>query len=256
MTATPTTVTPTTVTPTTAAPAGPTTAAPAGPTTAAPAGLTTAALGPTTAAPGPTTAGGPARSRAGGRPDADRPAPARAGRDWSDVPALVLAATVATPGGDVALAVTPDGVVRAAGYAPLDAVLGRLRAAYPGVVSREVAPADLPGDAVPALERYAAGDAGALEAVPVTQPGGEFFQAAWDAMRRIPPGRTVTYTELAAMAGRPAAVRAAGTACARNLVAPFVPCHRIVRTDGSLGGYAFGVATKQALLAHERGAAS
>lgn len=193
-------------------------------------------------------------STAVGRPDAERPAPARArpGAGDADAPALVLAATVATPGGDVALAVTPDGVVRAAGYAPLDAVLGRLRAAYPGVVSREVPAAELPGDAVAALARYGAGDAGALETVAVAQPGGAFFQAAWDAMRRIPPGSTVTYTELAAMAGRPAAVRAAGTACARNLVAPFVPCHRIVRTDGTLGGYAFGVATKQALLTHER----
>lgn len=169
-------------------------------------------------------------------------------------PAVVLGTTVTTPGGPVALVVSPDGVVRAAGYAPLDDVLVRLRAAIPGVVSREVPPDEVPGPAVPALRRYADGDAAALDDVPVVQAGGEFFQAAWAAMRRIPPGRTVTYTELAAMAGRPAAVRAAGTACARNLVAPFVPCHRIVRTDGSFGGYAYGVSVKEALLAFERDA--
>lgn len=184
--------------------------------------------------------------------DATAPATATASTTPAQPPVLVLATTVATPGGTVALAASPDGVVRAAGYAELDAVLTRLRAAHPGIVSREVTPEEVPGDAVAALRRYAAGDAHALEGVVVEQPGGEFFQAAWAAMRRIPPGSTVTYTELASMAGRPAAVRAAGTACARNLVAPFVPCHRIVRTDGTLGGYAYGIAAKQALIAHER----
>ena len=73
-------------------------------------------------------------------------------------------------------------------------------------------------------------------------------------MRSIPPGQTWTYAELAAKAGRPAAVRAAGQACARNLVAPFVPCHRVLRSDGTLGGYFFGSETKQRLLDHERAA--
>ncbi|QUC12596.1 methylated-DNA--[protein]-cysteine S-methyltransferase [Arachnia propionica] len=71
-------------------------------------------------------------------------------------------------------------------------------------------------------------------------------------MRRIPPGRTVSYSELAAMAGRPAAARAAAGACARNRVAVVVPCHRVIRGDGGLGGYAFGLEVKQALLDFER----
>ncbi|WP_182112860.1 MULTISPECIES: methylated-DNA--[protein]-cysteine S-methyltransferase [unclassified Actinotalea] len=167
-------------------------------------------------------------------------------------PVAVLATTVPTPGGPVALVVSDDGAVRAAGYAPIDAVLARLRGGLPGLVSREVPASDVPGPAVAALRRYADGDAGALEEVPVTQPGGAFFQAAWAAMRDVAPGTTVTYTALAAMAGRPAAVRAAGTACARNLVAPFVPCHRVVRSDGTFGGYAYGVGVKEALLRHER----
>jgi methylated-DNA-[protein]-cysteine S-methyltransferase len=61
----------------------------------------------------------------------------------------------------------------------------------------------------------------------------------------------VSYTELAARADRPTAVRFAGNACARNLVAPFVPCHRVVKADGSVGNYYFGPDVKRALLAHE-----
>ena len=78
------------------------------------------------------------------------------------------------------------------------------------------------------------------------------MQDAWLAMRRIAPGSTLTYAELAAAAGRPAAVRAAGSACARNLVAPFVPCHRVVRTGGTLGGYYYGLDVKSALLRTEQ----
>jgi methylated-DNA-[protein]-cysteine S-methyltransferase len=102
-----------------------------------------------------------------------------------------------------------------------------------------------------AIDAYVAGDGGALDRVPVQQPGGEFYQAAWQAMRQIPPGETWSYAELAAKVGRPSAIRAAGSACARNNVAPFVPCHRVLRSDGSLGGYAYGLPAKRALLAHE-----
>ena len=67
----------------------------------------------------------------------------------------------------------------------------------------------------------------------------------------VPAGSTATYAELAAAAGSPAAVRAAGSACARNLLAPFVPCHRVLRTGGALGGYRYGLAVKDELLRHE-----
>lgn len=103
-----------------------------------------------------------------------------------------------------------------------------------------------------ALRAYADGDLPALDEISVAQPGGEFHTAVRDAMRRIPPGRTVSYSELAAMAGRPAAARAAAGACARNRVAVVVPCHRVIRGDGGLGGYAFGLEVKQALLDFER----
>lgn len=103
-----------------------------------------------------------------------------------------------------------------------------------------------------ALRAYADGDLLALDEIPVAQPGGEFHTAVREAMRRIPPGDTVSYSELAAMAGRPAAARAAAGACARNAVAIVVPCHRVIRGDGGLGGYAYGLDVKRALLAFER----
>jgi methylated-DNA-[protein]-cysteine S-methyltransferase len=104
---------------------------------------------------------------------------------------------------------------------------------------------------VEALTAYAAGDLAALDRVLVRQPGGPFMQVAWTELRGVRAGQTDSYAGLASRAGRPAAVRAAGQACARNRVAPFVPCHRILRTDGTLGGYAYGLPVKKALLVHE-----
>ena len=157
---------------------------------------------------------------------------------------MLVIGTLETPVGPLTVAAAPDGVVHRALFGGR-AVLGLPDADV-------VAPADLPGPVADAVARYWAGELGALDEVEVAQPGGPFRQAAWAAMRRIPAGTTVTYTELAARAGRPAAVRAAGSACARNLVAPFVPCHRVVRADGTLGGYAYGLDVKRALLAHEQ----
>ena len=105
---------------------------------------------------------------------------------------------------------------------------------------------------VKAVEAYFDGDLTAIDAVPVAQRGhGEFIGHAWDVLRAIPAGEPVTYTEYARRAGRPGAVRAAAQACARNGAALFVPCHRVVRTDGTLGGYRWGIHVKQWLLAHE-----
>lgn len=102
------------------------------------------------------------------------------------------------------------------------------------------------------LEAYLTGDLGALDAITV-DPGGTEFQAkVWAALRRIPPGRTVSYTELAATVGSPAAVRAVGTANGQNPVPVVIPCHRVVRSDGTLGGYGGGLDRKRWLLDHER----
>ncbi len=96
-----------------------------------------------------------------------------------------------------------------------------------------------------------AGDPGALDRVPVWLPGAGFRQRAWQALREVPAGEVVTYRELAALAGNDRASRAAGTACATNPVAPFVPCHRVVSSGGRLGGYGYGLDVKRAMLLHE-----
>jgi methylated-DNA-[protein]-cysteine S-methyltransferase len=99
---------------------------------------------------------------------------------------------------------------------------------------------------------YHDGDLTAIDDVEVRQPGGVFLRHAWDTLRTVAPGDPVTYTELAARAGRPLAVRAAAQACARNAVALFVPCHRVIRLDGTLGGFRWGLPAKRWLLAHEQ----
>jgi methylated-DNA-[protein]-cysteine S-methyltransferase len=104
---------------------------------------------------------------------------------------------------------------------------------------------------VQAVEGYYAGDLEAIDAVRVRQSGGPFRTAAWAALRNIPAGRPLTYTGFASASGRPSAVRAAASACATNAPALFVPCHRVLRTDGSMGGFAWGVQVKRALLRRE-----
>jgi methylated-DNA-[protein]-cysteine S-methyltransferase len=101
------------------------------------------------------------------------------------------------------------------------------------------------------LEDYFAGDLKALDGISVRQPGEKFSQSAWKAMRKVSPGKTISYGELAKRAGSADAVRAAGSACARNLIALVVPCHRIVKTGGALGNYAYGLDVKEWLLRHE-----
>ena len=103
-----------------------------------------------------------------------------------------------------------------------------------------------------AVERYFAGDVDALDEIPIEADGTEFQRAVWDAIREIPAGRTASYQEIARTVGRPAAVRAVGTATGRNPVSIVVPCHRVIRSDGTLGGYGGGLHRKEWFLDHER----
>jgi methylated-DNA-[protein]-cysteine S-methyltransferase len=101
------------------------------------------------------------------------------------------------------------------------------------------------------INDYFDGDLSALNAIKVRQPGAPFSQAAWKAMRRIKAGKTMSYADLADRAGSPAAVRAAGSACAKNAIVLVVPCHRIVKTGGAPGNYAYGLNKKEWLLRFE-----
>ena len=89
--------------------------------------------------------------------------------------------------------------------------------------------------------------------LPLDVRGTAFQEAVWQALRTIPAGETRSYVELAALAGSPGAVRAAGSACGANPVAVVVPCHRVLRSDGGAGGYAWGLERKRALLGREQG---
>ncbi len=93
---------------------------------------------------------------------------------------------------------------------------------------------------------------GSLARLPLDIRGTVFQRRVWDELRRIPRGETRTYRDIARAIGAPAAVRAVGSACGANPVALVVPCHRAVRTDGGLGGYAWGLSRKKRLLALEK----
>lgn len=140
-------------------------------------------------------------------------------------------------------------VVHAAGFTDSVEQLARLADAEPGsvAVSRD------DHSALAAVRKYFEGELSAIdEVVTKERPGSAPFRtAARQALREIPAGTTATYTQLAASAGNPRAIRAAGSACATNPTALFVPCHRVVRTDGTLGGFLYGLDIKQALLDHE-----
>ena len=101
------------------------------------------------------------------------------------------------------------------------------------------------------INDYFDGDLTAINAIKVRQSGASFSQAAWKAMRKVSAGKVISYADLADKAGSPAAVRAAGSACANNAIMLVVPCHRIVKTGGALGNYAYGVDKKEWLLSHE-----
>jgi methylated-DNA-[protein]-cysteine S-methyltransferase len=158
--------------------------------------------------------------------------------------------TLDTPIGPFTMLVSDAGAVRAAGFTSDVGEL--LPLIHPDLVE-ETRPADDDGGAGAAARSYFDGDVAALDDVVVEQRiGGRFIAQAWDVMRTVKPGSPVTYTEFAGLAGRPDAIRAAAAACARNAVALFVPCHRIRRSDGTLGGYRWGLTVKSWLLEHER----
>lgn len=102
-----------------------------------------------------------------------------------------------------------------------------------------------------ALRAYLDGDLAALDSIRVKTAGTDFQEKVWRALRRIPPGRPVSYGGLAATLGVPNAVRAVANANARNQVAVVQPCHRVVAADGSLHGFGGGLPMKRWLLEHE-----
>ena len=103
-----------------------------------------------------------------------------------------------------------------------------------------------------AVAAYFDGDVEAIDAIEIAPDGSDFQRAVWQAIREVPAGQTASYQQIAQAVGKPAAYRAVGTATGRNPVGIAVPCHRIVRSDGGLGGYGGGLHRKEWFLAHER----
>lgn len=104
----------------------------------------------------------------------------------------------------------------------------------------------------PRLRAVADALAGRQAQVPVDLIGTAFQKKVWDALMKIPHGQTRTYSEIAAQIGHPRSMRAVANACGQNHLAIVVPCHRVVRNDGSLGGYRWGLPMKQRVLERER----
>ena len=156
---------------------------------------------------------------------------------------------VATPVGEVLLVTDGQGAVRALDFADYEARMTRLLARHaPGAM---VVEGRAPQPVRSAVEGYFGGDVRALDGLTVATGGTDFQRTVWKALRAIPAGETRTYGQLAAAIGSPRAVRAAGLANGQNPIAVIVPCHRVIGANGTLTGYAGGLARKRWLLAHE-----
>jgi methylated-DNA-[protein]-cysteine S-methyltransferase len=160
---------------------------------------------------------------------------------------MLQATTQKTPVGNLYL-IADERVLLAAGFKSFNYLIDRLDEADQVKEIKQLKSIPIISDLI---DDYFNGDLNALNGVTVRQPGAKFSQNAWKAMRKIEAGKTWSYAELAKHAGSPDAVRAAGTACGNNLIAPIVPCHRIVKSGGALGNYGYGVKIKEWLLSHE-----
>ncbi|MGL3199956.1 MULTISPECIES: methylated-DNA--[protein]-cysteine S-methyltransferase [Curtobacterium] len=155
--------------------------------------------------------------------------------------------TLDTPDGPFTVLEDPEGRVLASGWTDsFERILGRLAERHrpDRVVDGRVASAE-------AVDAFYVGEVEHAMQVPVRQAGTELFTEGWRQLRLIPAGAVLTYREFAAAMGRPDAVRAAASVCARNAPALFVPCHRVLRSDGTLGGFAWGLDVKRSLLERE-----
>lgn len=160
---------------------------------------------------------------------------------------MLLRSSLKTPIGALSL-ISREQILLAAGFVSHDEMIKGLSQADKDSDSKKVTDIPVISDL---LEDYFDGDLYALDGIKVDQPGETFSQQAWKGMRKVAPGKVISYADLAKKAGSPDAVRAAGSACARNLIAVVVPCHRIVKTGGALGNYAYGLKYKEWLLRHE-----
>ncbi|HEX8447528.1 MAG TPA: bifunctional DNA-binding transcriptional regulator/O6-methylguanine-DNA methyltransferase Ada [Sphingomonas sp.] len=153
---------------------------------------------------------------------------------------------VPTEFGPMLIAATARGVCRLAFG---DVGEATLRSRFPNA---RLLPADAALTELAQAAVAAVGTPGRAHGLPIDVRGTAFQEAVWQALATIPAGETLSYAALAVRAGKPGAARAVGSACGANPVAVLVPCHRALRGDGSIGGYAWGLDMKRVLLARER----
>lgn len=155
-------------------------------------------------------------------------------------------AVVPTTMGAMLVAATERGVCRLS----FDEDVGELQQRFPQaeLVEGGAEFSTLLRDVIAAVEQP-----GDSRAIPLDVQGTAFQEAVWRELQRIPPGETRSYAQIAAAVGKPGAVRATGSANGANNVAVLIPCHRVIRADGSMGGYAYGLDIKRELLRREAG---
>ena len=162
----------------------------------------------------------------------------------------LLTHEISTPWGKIAsvVDVTNTPTVIGAGFKPIAKLIKQLPEKYKEFdIKKDTKLAGVTA----VVNDWIDGDLDAFAQLKVLQPGGDFMQSCWKILRKVKGGKVISYADLAQKAGNAKAVRAAGSACAKNLIAPFIPCHRVVKTGGAIGNYAFGISLKKLLLTHE-----
>ena len=178
------------------------------------------------------------------------PARYRAGGDGEEIRWSI----VDTALGQAIVAATARGICMVELGEDIDSLERKLHAEFPRARLQQVDAGrdEFLAPRVRAVADVLAGKGAAPERIPVDLIGTAFQKRVWDALMKIPRGETRSYAELAAALDAPKAARAVASACAHNRVAIVVPCHRVIRGDGSLGGYRWGLALKERILDRER----
>lgn len=164
-------------------------------------------------------------------------------------PARLVLDRAPSPIGELLIVTDEAGALRALDFHDHEHRLDRLLKTHYGPLRPEAGAA--PAAIRSAMAAYFAGELQAIRQISWATNGTAFQHAVWTALTEIPAGQTITYSELARRAGRPAAIRAAGHANGSNPLSIVAPCHRVIGMDGALTGYGGGIARKRWLLAHE-----
>lgn len=155
--------------------------------------------------------------------------------------------TVSTPDDQFHIIIDDNDIARASGFGSTIDLIKRLDSSLDSSTVTQIKNHPYQNH----VSDYYSGDGTALDKIPHSQIGTEFQNRVWHAMSAIPCGQTLSYKRLADISGNPTAIRAAGTICGLNKLILLVPCHRILKSDGSIGNYLYGPAIKQSLLRHE-----